>query len=303
MGTIEHSAPLTLFLELEPEKSVSLESAARIALAWNDLIIEIFAIIDPSADVRVELIDAVESSLGLRSIIKAIGKVSEQHPLMAGAISGLLSAFFLKPVNDLADVFWPQVYHVVGEFLNPDPNSDDRKKLLEQAEIAQRANVAARQKGELFAQLERDPAIRGARMSPSHTWKPPLIVPRAEFAERSNSVVVEQEAIERRTVKARERVILLTAKLEPKQLTWRFADLDGEPFSAKMKDADFIGKLASPHTGIELRIGLEMDIEMETKQDLIGGFWVNKERAVTKVFSPLLTPLVPTGSDLFNRQD
>lgn len=301
MGEITQSAPLTLFLELEPNKSVNLESAARIALAWNDLIVEVFAIIDPSIDVRVELLDAVEGSLGLRSIVRAMGRVAEQHPWLAGAISGVLSAFFLKPVDDLSEMFWRHVYEAIGEAFNEDPESPERKKLAEQAAIAQRPNVAARQKGELFAQLERDPVICAAGMSPSHTWKPPMLVPRADFAMRSSAKSIQQETIERRTVTKRISVILLTAKLEPKKLTWRFADEDGEPFSAKMNDADFIQRLGSHHTGIELRIGLDMEIELEMKQDLIGGVWMDTAKTVTKVFRPVLTPLPVSDPQLFDR--
>lgn len=285
------SVPLTLFLELEEGRSVSLESAAHIALAWNDLIVEIFSIIDPSIDVRVELLDAVESSLGLRSIVRAVGRVPKKHPVLAGIIGGILATFFNKPVDDLADWCWDKVYEAVGGALNPDPDSPERKKIAEQVEVALRDNVAAKQKADLFICLEREPVITAARASPSHTWKPPLVVPRSEFATRAGVTVLHHDVMDRRTIRKRMSAVLLTAKLEPKELTWRFADENGEPFSAKMKDIDFINRLNAKHTGLELRIGFDMEIEIEAKQELVGGVWVNRERAVTKVLRPSLPPV------------
>ncbi len=85
-------------------------------------------------------------------------------------------------------------------------------------------------------------------------------------------------------------VVLLTAKLEPKELMWRFADEAGEPFSAKMTDPNFIRALEEGRTGGDLKIGLMMDIELETKQESASGFWSDKAKTVTKVYSPILPP-------------
>lgn len=290
MGDGSHSAPLTLFLELEQGKSVNLESAARIALAWNDLIVEIFAILDPDAVVRIDLIDAVEGSLAFRSIVRAVSRVAKQNPLLAGVIAAIVGIFFLKPAEDAASLFWKAVYEAVGEVINPDPASPERVEFDNKVQIAQRDNVANRQKRQLFVELEREPVIVGAGAFPSHTVKPPIVLPRSEFVTRAGVISVSNETIQRRTMTRRMNVILLTAKLEPKQLMWRFADDTGEPFSAKMTDPKFIQALEEGRTGGDLKIGLMMDIELETKQESVSGFWSDNAKSVTHVYSPTLPP-------------
>jgi hypothetical protein len=291
--------PLSLYLELEKGSLASLQSASKIALAWNDLVIETFALIDPSADIRIELLDAVEGSLGIRSLIKATSKVAKQHPLIAGALAAVVGNFFMTPVQDISHDVWQQIYAAVGYTPGEAAKcaDEDPAGLKEQAAKAQHAAFAAPQKRELFLQLERESVITSAGAVPSIIEKPPrpLIVPRADFGPRAGVVAISQETVEKKTVSERLPVILLTPKLKAKELMWEFADESGRTFSAKMKDPDYITALEQGRTGAELKIGLEMEIEVQTKLETINGLWTVKSRDVTKVYSPLL----PSAPDLF----
>lgn len=286
------AAPLSLYLELQKGSHVSLESAARIALAWNNLVVETFAIIDPSAEIRVELIDAVDSSLGYRSLIKAISKVAKQHPYIAGGIGGVMGTFFSIPLSHFGEHIWEEIYAAIGHVDDARQCAiDDPEKVRLSAEKGRSSSFAAPQKRELFTQLEREPIILGAAVTPSITIKPPpaLFIPRAEFAGRAGIDAITTETVEKRTISERMRVILLTPKLQPKELMWQFAGEDGRPFSAKMRDANYLKALEEHRTGAELMIGLWMDIQVETKLETVGGIWAEKSLEVTKVYSPILS--------------
>lgn len=295
------SVPLSLYLELQDHSHANLESASRIALAWNNLVIETFAIIDPSAEVRVEFLDAVESSLGFRSLIKVVSKVAKQHPFIAGGLGGVVSIFFSEPITHISEDVWAKIYAAVGHTHDAERcAAEDPEGVKEQAAKAQHATFAAPQRRELFHQLEREPVIVSAGAMPSLTEKPPppLIVPRADFAPRAGIVAVSQDTAQRKKTSERLPVILLTPKLKAKELMWEFADESGHTFSAKMKDPDFIRALEEGRTGAELKIGLQMEIEVETKLETVNGLWTVKSRDVTKVYSPIL----PRAPDLFGDQ-
>lgn len=287
------TSPLSLYLELEAGRLVGLESAARIALAWNALIVEVFAVVDPSVEINIELLDAVEGSLGFRARVEAICRVAGQKPIMTAGLAAVLGAFFLKPIDDAAEWFWPQVYEAVGQAFNA--TAAEIADLAKRVEIAQRDNVAALQKRELFVHLERDRAIVSAGAVLSHTEKPRLVVPRTEFVTRAGIVTVESVSAQNRTVERRIKVILLTAKLEPKQFMWRFADEEGEPFSAKMVDPDFIEGLQRHRTGVDMKIGLEMDVLVKSDEQLFGDRWVKGNQRITRVYSP--QPTVSPSND------
>jgi hypothetical protein len=260
----------------------------------HPLILATFAIIDPSADVRIELLDAVEGSLGIRSLITATSKVAKQHPLIAGTLAAVVGHFFMTPVDDISHHLWEEIYTAAG-YPPEDAGrcaAEDPERLKEQAAKAQHTAFAAPQKRELFVQLERESAITSAGATPSIVEKPPapLIVPRADFGPRVGLVTVAQETVEKRRVSERLPVILLTPKLKAKELMWEFADESGRTFSAKMKDPDYIRALELGRTGAELMIGLRMEIEVETRLETVNGIWTVKSRDVTKVYSPLLPP-------------
>jgi hypothetical protein len=65
---------------------------------------------------------------------------------------------------------------------------------------------------------------------------------------------------------------------------WRFDD--GTEFSAKMKDADFLNALEHGATGMELKVGNEMKIQFEKKQEKRDGVWHEIEVNAVKVYEP-----------------
>ena len=78
------------------------------------------------------------------------------------------------------------------------------------------------------------------------------------------------------------RVIILSPVLEVSNRRWKFATAQGE-FGASIKDNDFLEKIVQGQTAVRMRGGVELDVELETKERLIDGVWTIVERNVLRV--------------------
>lgn len=66
----------------------------------------------------------------------------------------------------------------------------------------------------------------------------------------------------------------------------RFWNNDLGEFSAKLADDEFSDALRAKHTGIELGYGIQMRVDLLTRDELIDGVWQIKDRTVKRVNSP-----------------
>lgn len=102
--------------------------------------------------------------------------------------------------------------------------------------------------------------------------------------------------MERRVAGDTVHVVLLRAVLMPGDHRWRFRSPHGD-FSASIKDKVFLDRVLAGSLGIPLAAGIEMDVELETVEELRDGVWTPLERHVLKVGS-VRTP--PTQGDLLS---
>src|SRR3712207_4195742 len=70
--TDEATAPISLYVELAPDRRGDLEVISRAAIAWAETIREAAFLTDPFLDVRVELISGTEGSIDLNSEIRRL---------------------------------------------------------------------------------------------------------------------------------------------------------------------------------------------------------------------------------------
>lgn len=287
-----NNIPLSLYIDLHEGTVADLEVVAKTALAWDALIKEVFFIIDPSLDIKVEMVNGTEGSLSLNAIIKAISKVTEDNPKTAGAIAGILAIFISVPIQHASEHFWEDVYEIIGHKDETDEEESHnlKKGIDKDISIAIDDNVAPNQKKNLFAEAYKDPAIRGIGVTIRSGKKPKNLVPREEFQNRVNKEEIIKETVERQTVYKTKSVTLIRPVLKAQAAMWRFREASGNEFSAKMKDPDYIEALESKRTGIQLAIGIEMLIEFEYKQENENGQWVDEEISVRRVLSPRAGP-------------
>jgi hypothetical protein len=279
------AAPVSLYLDLEEGRIADLEVVARSALAWSSAIKEIMYILDPSVEIRIELASGTEGSLSLNAWVKKLRGSPESRRSLWAAVAGL-AAWLTCEIGS----------YTVGaiiDYLRSD-NAPPEVRQMTAAEIEQLAsvlankmagNIAREQRQELYRELSRDPAIKGVGVSPKPSVRPSLIVPREEFKRMSGSAV-EERVIERRSKSERLKVTLISPILKGAPRSWRFQYGTFPEFGAVMKDQRFLDAIEQGRIAFSLRAGIEMEVEMETKEEFEGGVWVVKERAITEVYNP-----------------
>ncbi len=281
------SAPISLYLDLEENESANIEVVARTALAWSAAVKELAFVIDPSMEVEIELVSGSEGSLDLNACLKAFSKFAGQQPKLATVIVTSLTWFMVQTGS--------YTYQRVMDWLTG-KDAPQVVRQLSRAEIesiarevvnAQEKQIAGEQRRQIFHELNKDASIIGVGATQERDTKPAMIIPRSEFAERSGSIIsVTEEEVRRRTETAIIPVILVSPTLKDAERSWRFQAGSLPEFGAVMKDHAFLDALLAGRVALPLRAGVEMEIELETKQELVGGLWTVKERNVVRVIRP-----------------
>lgn len=278
---------LSLYFKLKEGKKADLEVVAEAALHWVAALRASAAAIDPDSRIRVEFVDAKESSLRLNTILEWMESALARVETGAGKYPRLRNlalsiALFLVTTT---------AAHYVDDFLDGEPafslSDEDRrllKKLLEGIREAPEVEAEGRK---FFRVLERDTSITGVGISQDREELPPIIIPSSEFAERGGLWRVEEDEQER-TLRPILDVTLIAPVLLSRPRSWTFQPEGLPEFKAKMKDKRFLAALEHDHVRENLRTGIPMTIRLEVRQKKIDGDWVVKQggRSVTEVIAP-----------------
>jgi hypothetical protein len=84
-------------------------------------------------------------------------------------------------------------------------------------------------------------------------------------------------------------IIILSPVLEVSNRRWKFATAQGE-FGAAVKDRAFLERIVAGQTAVRMRGGVELDVELETKERLVDGVWAVVERNVLHVINIMELP-------------
>ncbi|MFZ4690712.1 MAG: hypothetical protein ACOYLS_15880, partial [Polymorphobacter sp.] len=263
-----------------------MEVVARTALAFAATLKEVAFILEPGAEFRVELASGTTGSLTLNALIRAIRTVRGKHPQLIGIVLGMAIALG----SDLRS--W--TVEKAADYLNgPDAPATAQKmtKAERQAlaeDVAKRVteHVARQQTQQVFKEAERDPAIKGLGVTGKPGKRPEAIVPRAEFAARGGATLTAEIAPQRRATTEIVTVTLIRPVLKDAEQSWKIQIGSLPDFGATMKDHAFLTALAAGQIAIPLRVGVEMQIELETKEEFEGGLWEVKERSILRVITP-----------------
>lgn len=291
---------ISLYFELGDGETADLSVIASAALAWDSLIKEIASIVDPSLNLRIELVSGEQGSLWLKSLLRATHKVATNHPFISGALGAIVSAFLLAPVTHIGEIAGHKAFDLAGIQWDDGISPEDVKKISDAVTANLRNKNALNYKSEIFRHIERDPAIVGLGAGTSLTNKPRTIVPRSEFHSRSEPPTKFTPAAKYRELPEDNcSVVLIKPVLVSKPSVWRF-QRGSSQFSATMEDKEFLEAIGSRHTGLELGQGIEMTVNLLTKQEFINGVWENKKISVVRVVSS--APRSSSESELFPDQ-
>jgi hypothetical protein len=247
--------------------------------------------IEPTSQVRVEFVDASESSLRLNTILEwiedqltSIQEGSGKYPRLK-ALALALAVFAATTAGKRV------IENLIDEVMKSSPtlvlNEKDRA-LLEQIIDASQKNPEVESEGRRFFQsLERDPAISGVGVATDRRSPPVGMVPSTEFPERGGLWAIDEEGEERTTYRDLD-VELVAPQLVPKRRAWVFKPEGLDEFSATMKDEKFLMALDQDHVRERLRTGIKMKIRLKVEERKVGGAWSLKHggRSVVEVLEP-----------------
>lgn len=274
---------ICLYLDLNEGQKADLEVVAKAALAFDAAVKEIAFVLDPGAVIRVELESGTEGSLSLNSIISAIGPMNRVR-LQAIAFA-LLTWFGAETASYVYSAILDQIQ---GDEQALQLSEEQIKEMSEQVAKICEGKVGARQVGDIFKELEKDPAVRGVGVTTNKDKKPRYVVPRSQFQERSRSISETQEVTSARTTTGVQTLTLISPVLVEGPRKWKFRSGQVE-FGATVKDADFVQRVLAGRE-LPMAAGIVLKVKLTVKEEMIDEVWHVKERIVEEVLEVVPAP-------------
>jgi hypothetical protein len=270
---------LTLYLDLEDGNNADLERVALASLHWAALIKEAAYLIAPDAQIRIELVSGTEGSLSLNSIVKVFKGQKALSRAQARTIAFAVVGYFALETVGYG-------YSKLLDTIFESENTSDQEisEILEKIDALKKDKEARKRVEEVFRTLDDDPSVSGIGVGARPAEKPAFIVPKKDFSQiYHRSTIIQEESKKRRRV-SRETLNLVSPILVEGDRKWRFSFHEGQ-FSAQIKDADFLTAVLSGTSGLEMMAGIQLDVELERREEFDGKVWVIKESIIRKVFS------------------
>ena len=282
------STPVSLYLDLEPGAVADIEVVARVSLALAAAIKEAAFIIDPSMDIRIGLESGTEGSLSLNSWLKNL-KNSKGEKITLAALSFIAITWFSGHALDWT--FEQIADHLLGDKSHVESFSpEQRRELSEIVQKAARGRIAEPQVQRVYRELEHAPSIKGVGATQVKGSRPATLIPREQFSARGGHVVSEEYGITRRTRTVRERIVLVSpVLLEGTRRRWKFRSAQGE-FGASVLDGQFLNDVVAGRLGLPMSGGIELDVDLETTEEMRDGVWAPIERRVLHVYDRFSLP-------------
>lgn len=291
--SVNEGVPLRLYYQLEQGQTADAEVIARASLAFIAGVKELAYVIDPSAVVHIGLKGHEDGSLWEDLVIlvdKARAEVDARPKRYMLALAAM--AWIMTPPTDrIRDFVWQPILDKYLPLATPDEVSAAQRAV----KIAEDGKVASREKQQFYRELRRDTGISGVGANIDRT-RPSWVVPQSQFDEYTGDTQTVRSALDRSTV-GEMRVIILSPVLEVSNRRWKFATAMGE-FGASVKDRAFLESIVQGRSKVRMRGGVELDVELETKERMVDGVWEITERNILRVLN-IREPEASRQNDLF----
>ncbi len=289
----DFGVPLRLYYSLEEGHTANAEVIARASLAFIAGVKELSYVLNPSLEVQVGISGHSDGSLW-EDLLLLVDKAKAEyhsHPTRYGLALAALAWIMAPPLERARDIAWQPI---IDKYL-PEASPEDVTEAKRLIERAQSGNIATRQKEQFYREVARDTGIKGVSANIERE-KPVWTVLREEFPAYSGRGEVIESELDRTTVGTM-RVIILSPVLEVSNRRWKFATAQGE-FGASVKDQAFLEQIVAGQTRVRMRGGVELDVDLETRERLVDGVWTVTERNVLRVLD-IREPERTRQSDLF----
>ncbi len=295
------AASFSLYLDLDSGTKPDIENVARAAIALSRAIKEVGLILDPQVALRVELVSGTEGSLSIDAVLRVV------QNLMASSESAKTSELLTLKAAIILIACWfgmqtlQYTYEQVLDAILEEITDAEIKKSKATAESCAAKVIEVIEKKEaekhvreVYRNLAKDASIQGVGISFIPGVRPSELVPRSEMEVRS--AVVRDTANQRRDREDVIKATLLSPFLEDANRRWKFKTREGE-FGASMEDMEFRSLLLNGRSNIVIAAGIEMELLVETREELRDGAWHVRERIVREVRG-LSVPMKQTSFDL-----
>jgi len=271
---------LSLYLDLDEGENADLVVVAQASLALASAIKEIAYIIDPGLEIGIDFASGTEGSLSLNTILKTLRRTTIPSHITLRTIALVVIGWL---GNDLRTY---GVTKFMDQLFSPEQrqslSDDDIKKITDALQNTLEGKIAKAPMQHLYREIERDTAIKGIGATIVPGVKPSDIVPRQQFPERSGESIDEKQP-QKRTRTTNERITLISPVLLPKDRAWKFYLPSIGEFGARIKDEKFLASLLAGRRRIPMRAGIQIDVELDTREEKSGNVWVVKDRSVKRV--------------------
>jgi hypothetical protein len=279
---------LSLYFQLKEGQKADLEIISSAAIAWVETLRATAKALDPESDIRVELVDADESSLIFNTLIEWFEKHVESRleRLDRGGqrlprTKKLALAFAIYVGTTGAD-------RIIDALEGPDYTEEDREraKRIEEKLDNDVAIQTARRK--FYRTLEREPAVVGVGIREEPRSDPMFVIQSVDFPEAGGLWVLEEDGPKEQISQPVLEVTLVKPALVHTPRSWTFKP-DGLPeFDAVMRDAKVLRAIKDKRFPAEFGEGVRMTLRLEVREVYVDGQWKLQRggRSVTRVISP-----------------
>lgn len=280
---------LSLYFELADGEKADLEIVASAAIAWVEAIRAAAQAYDPGTDVKVELVDADESSLIFNTLLewfdRKVGKNLERTEAGWDRLPrGRKLALGLVAFIGITGI--PTYDFYFGE--DDKLSEEDRAWIEDLVDRTQGDPAVETAKRKFYRTLEREPAIKAVGVSESPRGRPLAMVPSDAFPTAGGLWQEMDGDIQERVITSVLDVVLVKPALVHTPRSWTFKP-DGLPeFEAVMRDGRVLQAIRDSGFPETLREGIPMTIRLEVREVMVGGQWkaVRGGRSAMRVLSP-----------------
>ncbi|HVV28546.1 MAG TPA: hypothetical protein VHC40_11335 [Rhizomicrobium sp.] len=279
------TAPISLYLDLEPQTAPDIEVVAGASLAFAALIKELAYFVDPSLEIRIEFQSGTEGSLSLNSRIREL-KRKATDPKTLAAIALAVVSYFSHEITDwTTERLFDHV--MIRDDGHAELSQHDINEIAENVADLLKKKTALSQAQKVYQHLERDIAIKGVGVTQRSGERPTDIVPRAEFPARIAAPSPVEMQTRKRKTPFSGRLTLVSPVLLRADRRWKFIGPMGE-FGAIIEDQAFVDRALSGH--VRMAEGTQLNVNMETIEEFDGRVWHVKEYRILKVKSARRPP-------------
>ncbi len=280
---------ISLHFELQHGKKADLEIVSAAAIAWVEALRAVARAVDPDSDVKVELVDADESSLIFNTLVDWFERNVERRIERLDRGGGRLPRtrkLALALAIFLIVTGYPTYDFYFGE---RDFTPEDRAIMNEILEIARTDAGVETAKRKFFRTIEREPIITAVSIREKPKGPSLATVSSGQFAVAGGLWSIHEEDETTQISYPVLDVVLVKPALVHTPRAWTFKPEGLPEFDAVMRDPVI---LRAMEKGLpeRMREGIPMTIRLEVKEHLVDGQWklARGGRSVTRVISPKL---------------